>query len=74
MKGASSCRAILPMASSGDMPVSPCTPISNCTSSGVRNTPIRLEAEALHTAAGMLPRASEVKAMEDCTVAGRAQR
>ncbi|MCY1432464.1 hypothetical protein D3C76_1309570 [compost metagenome] len=56
------------------MPVSPCAPISTCTSSGVRKTPSRLDAEALHTAAGMLPRASEVKAMDDCTVAGKAQR
>ena len=36
--------------------------------------PRRLEAEALHTAAGTLPRAIEVKAMEDCTVDGRKQR
>ncbi len=73
MKGTSSCRVILPMASSA-LPVSPSAPSSSLTSSGVRNTPSRLDTEALHTAAGTLPRASEVKAMEDCTVAGRAQR
>lgn len=44
------------------------------TSSGVRKMPSRLEAEALHTAAGTLPRAIEVKAMADCTVAGRQHR
>ncbi len=44
------------------------------TSSGVRKMPSRLEAAALQMAAGMLPRASEVKAMADCTVAGSAQR
>jgi hypothetical protein len=32
-----------------------------------------LEAEALHTAADIVPPAMEVKAMADCTVAGRAQ-
>ncbi len=36
--------------------------------------PSRLEAEALHTAAGTFPRAIEVKAIEDCTVEGRKQR
>ena len=44
------------------------------TSSGVRKMPSRLEAAALQMAAGMLPRASEVKAMADCTVAGSAHR
>ena len=41
---------------------------------GVTRMPSSVEAEALHTAAGMLPRAMEVKAMADCTVAGRAHR
>ena len=36
--------------------------------------PISVEADALHTAAGMLPRAMAVKAMADCTVAGSVHR
>ncbi|CFN68243.1 Uncharacterised protein [Bordetella pertussis] len=36
--------------------------------------PSRLEADALQTAAGTLPRAIDVKAMADCTVAGRQHR
>ncbi len=44
------------------------------TASGVMKMPSRLEAEALHTAAGTLPRAIEVNAMADCTVAGRQHR
>src|SRR3546814_17986173 len=39
--------------------------------SGVRNTPSRLDADALQTAAETLPRAMEVKAIEDWTVEGR---
>src|SRR5690554_6254812 len=34
--------------------------------------PTKLEAEAAQTAAGILPRAIEVKAIADCTVPGRA--
>ena len=36
--------------------------------------PSRLEAEAEHTAAATLPPASEVKAIADCTVAGKMHR
>ena len=36
--------------------------------------PNRFEAEAAHTAAATLPRATEVKAIDDCTVEGRQQR
>ena len=36
--------------------------------------PTRLDSEAQHTAAGTLPRAIEVKAIEDCTVEGSIQR
>ncbi|MOA03440.1 hypothetical protein D3C78_1229470 [compost metagenome] len=56
------------------LPVSPCTFINSPTSSGETKIPSRLEAEALHTAAATLPPASEVKAMADCTVAGRMHR
>ena len=44
------------------------------TSSGVMKMPSRLEAAALQIAAATLPRAREVKAIADCTVAGSAQR
>src|SRR5271165_1613607 len=37
---------------------------------GVRKTPRRFDAEALHNAAGTLPPATEVKAIEACTVEG----
>ena len=36
----------------------------------VRPMPMRFDADALHTAAGTLPPAIEVKAIEDCTVEG----
>ena len=36
--------------------------------------PIRLENDALHTAAGTLPRAIEVNAIDDCTVDGSVHR
>src|SRR5690625_7987204 len=39
-----------------------------------KTIPSKLEADALHTAAGTLPPAIEVKAMADCTVAGRAHK
>ena len=48
--------------------------ISRPTSSGVRKMPSKFEAEALHTAAGTLPRAIEVKAIDDCTVDGSTHR
>ncbi len=51
-----------------------CVCIRKAASSGVAKMPIRLEAEALHRAAATLPRAMDVKAMEDCTVDGRTQR
>jgi hypothetical protein len=36
--------------------------------------PTKFEAEALHTAAATFPRATEVKAIDDCTVEGRVHR
>src|ERR1700724_3276262 len=39
---------------------------------GVTKTPSRFEAEALHSAAGTLPPATDVKAIEACTVEGSA--
>ena len=41
---------------------------------GVTTMPSRLDAEAAHTAAATLPRATEVKAIDDCTVDGRQHR
>ncbi len=40
-------------------------PMNRPTSTGVRKMPATLDRVALHTAAGVLPRAMEVKAMED---------
>ena len=48
----------------------PCVLSSRPASSGVSRMPSRLEAVAAHSAAGTLPRAIEVKAIEDCTVDG----
>src|SRR3546814_2109868 len=44
--------------------------ISRLASSGVSAMPSRFEKDALHTAAAILPRAIEVKAIDDCTVDG----
>src|SRR5690606_865685 len=44
------------------------------TRKGVTNTPNKVEPEAQHTAAEILPRATLVSAMADCTVDGRKQR
>jgi len=48
--------------------------ITSPTSSGERKIPSRLEADAEQTAAATLPPAIEVKAIADCTVAGKIQR
>lgn len=69
-KGSNSCSMILPTASN-EIGALPALATTVPTSSGVRKMPSRLEADALHTAAGTLPRAIDVKAMADCTVAGR---
>ena len=48
---------------------------SSCeTRSGVSATPTRFETDALQSAAGTLPRAIEVKAIEDWTVEGNRHR
>ncbi|MNC65507.1 hypothetical protein D3C75_1158050 [compost metagenome] len=41
------------------------------TKIGVINIPIRFENEALHTAAATFPFATEVNAIDDCTVDGK---
>src|SRR3546814_3592671 len=41
-----------------------------CSSDLVSAMPSRFEKDALHTAAAILPRAIEVKAIDDCTVDG----
>src|SRR5690606_38926492 len=71
--GSNSCSMILPTASNETGALALAT-TTTPTSSGVRKMPSRLEAEALHTAAGTLPRAIEVNAIADCTVAGRQHR
>src|SRR5690606_22915217 len=53
---------------------SPDAAIKKAISSGVTNTPSRLDRVALNTASGTLPRASEVIATEDDTVDGSAAR
>jgi hypothetical protein len=68
MNGSSNCRAIL-MTDSQEKPP-PLAERKRLANSGVRKMPNRLEADALHTAAGTFPRASEVKAIDDCTVEG----
>src|SRR3546814_8703666 len=50
--------------------VTPLALISRLASSGVSAMPSRFEKDALHTAAAILPRAIEVKAIDDCTVDG----
>jgi hypothetical protein len=64
--------------------ISPMVPVVNAIrpvplsrsrhSRGVTNTPMRLDADALTTAPATLPRAIEVKAIEDCTVEGSSVR
>jgi hypothetical protein len=58
----------------GSMLAEPVVVISASTSSGVTNTPRMLENDALTTAPATLPRAMEVKAIEDWTVEGTRQR
>ncbi len=55
--------------SSGE-PAPPCTASNRPTRRGVSTMPIRLDSEALTTAAGTLPPAIEVNAIDDCTVEG----
>ena len=72
-KGSSSCSDDRLDRAGSDEPA-PCACSSQAaTSTGVRKMPIRFEAEAAQTAAATLPRATEVKAIEDCTVEGRQQ-
>jgi hypothetical protein len=73
MKGSSSWVKICSSAFQ-EKPPWPPTENSRPTSSGVRNMPKMLEAEAEQIAAGTLPPAIEVKAIDDCTVDGRTQR
>src|SRR5690606_6685959 len=46
----------------------------NFSNNGVSTIPIKLDAEALQTAAGTLPLAIEVHAIADCTVPGNTHR
>src|SRR4029079_8012882 len=71
--GTNNCSVMSRSALPGAMPA-PCVWISAATSSGVSTMPIRLENDALHTAARTLPRAIDVNAIDDCTVAGNVHR
>ncbi len=73
MKGSSSCVKICSSASH-EKPPWPPTEKSRPTRSGVRNMPKMFDAEAEQIAAGTLPPAIEVKAIDDCTVDGSTQR
>ena len=72
-KGSSSCTAMRLTACSGS-PVLPLWASKAPTSKGVNTMPSKVEADALQTAAGILPRAMLVSAMADCTVAGKAHK
>ncbi len=72
-KGSNNCITIFMMDSNEPL-LWPCATTSSPTRTGVRNMPSRLEADALQTAAGTLPRATEVKAIDDCTVDGKVHR
>ena len=52
----------------------PLLPRSSAARTGVTTMPIRLEKEPAQIAAATLPRASEVKAIEDWTVEGTRHR
>ena len=71
-KGSSSSSAMSP--SAFRLNPAPCVESSKATSTGVTPMPTRFDTEALHRAAGTLPRPIEVKAMEDCTVEGSTHR
>ena len=64
------------MSSTADPPIrgAPVVCISSTTSSGVSPTPRMLDSDALTIAAGTLPWAIEVNAIEDCTVDGTRHR
>src|SRR5450830_1562205 len=59
---------------SSDECCAPCATTITLTINGVRKIPSKLDAEALQIAAGTLPRATDVKAMDDCTVDGSTHR
>src|SRR5690554_43624 len=74
-KGTNNCKLMLTNVSKKEKPAPEASRSNRInTNSGVTSIPIRLEAEALHTAAARFPLASAVKAMADCTVPGKAQR
>src|SRR5580704_2569193 len=68
-KGTNSCNVISPTVCHADADLTWLESI-RFTASGVTKMPMILEAEALQIAAGTLPLAIDVKAIEDCTVDG----
>ena len=72
-KGTNSCNTISPTVRQAE-PDPSWLESTRLTTTGVTKMPMMLEAEALQTAAGTLPFAMAVKAIEDLTVDGRVQR
>src|SRR6202012_5417526 len=70
--GTSNCSTIS-LIEAGEMPP-PCLAMKMAASKGETKIPSRLEIDALQRAAATLPRAIEVKAIEDCTVDGSRHR
>ena len=74
MNGTSSCITMLPTVLHGDAAAADCDVIISPTSAGVTKIPSRLDADAAHTAAGTLPFAIDVNAIDDWTVDGSVHR
>src|SRR5690606_20846792 len=72
-KGRKSCSMIFQIMSN-EISASPPAEKSRATRTGVRKIPRMFEVEAAHIAAGTLPPAIDVKAIDDCTVEGRTHR
>src|SRR3979411_1321930 len=72
-KGTNSCSAIAPMVRQAE-PDPTWLESTRLATTGVTKMPMMLEAEALQTAAGALPLAMVLRAIEDWTVDGRVQR
>src|SRR5699024_2705731 len=73
MKGTSSC-TVIDITASQKEPTSPCTSSDTLSINGVSKRPIKLEADALATAADTLPRGMGVKGTADYPVAGKAHK
>ncbi len=72
--GSISCNKIDRIAPRVSSSCAPCVSIIKPIITGDKNTPRILEADALQIAAATFPPATEVKAIADCTVAGKAHK